>query len=175
MAGIHGSYLRSGLSTATSSLSSERSRGLVDAVDLGLVRLEAALQARDHLGGRRRAHLDAHDVAEAPSAELALDRLEQVVGVVGDLEVGVARHAKDGSLEDLDTREERREEVSDDLLQRDVEAAAAEVEEARESLGDLHACEARLAEVRILREDREREREARDVRERLVRARRRAV
>ncbi len=139
----------------------------VDAVDLGLVRLEAALQARDHLGGRRRAHLDAHDVAEAPSAELALDRLEQVVGVVGDLEVGVARHAKDGSLEDLDTREEGREEVSDDLLERDVDAAAAEFEEARQSLGDLDACEARLAEVRILREDREGEREARDVRERL--------
>ena len=120
----------------------------LDAVDLRLVRLEAALEPGDHLGGGGRAHLDAHDVAEATSAKLALDGLEEVGGVVGDLEVGVARHAEDRALDDLDTGEERRQEVGDDLLERDVEAAAAEVEEAREALGDLHAREALLARRR---------------------------
>ena len=41
----------------------------------------------------------AHDVAEAAPAELGLDRLEQVVGVVRELDVGVARDAEDGALE----------------------------------------------------------------------------
>ena len=31
-----------------------------------------------------RADLDAHDLAEAPAAQLVLDRLQQVVGLVGD-------------------------------------------------------------------------------------------
>ena len=43
-------------------------------------------------------------------------------------------------------------------------------EEAREALGNLDAREALVARLRILGEDREREREAGDVRERLARA-----
>ena len=127
----------------------------LDAVDLRLVGAEAALEAGHHLGRRGRAHLDAHDVAEAASAQLGLDGLEEVVGVVGDLEVGVARHPEHRALEDLDAGEERRQEVRDDLLERDVEAATAEVEEARKAFGDLHAREALLAGVGILGEDRE--------------------
>ena len=34
--------------------------------------------------------LEPHDLAEAPAAELLLDRLQQVVGLVGDVVVGVA-------------------------------------------------------------------------------------
>ena len=41
----------------------------------------------------RRRDLEPNDVAEAAPAQLELDRLEQVVGLVGDLEVGVARDA----------------------------------------------------------------------------------
>ena len=141
----------------------------LDAIDLRLVRSEAALQARDHLGRRGRADLDADDVAEAAAAQLRLDGLEQVVGVVGDLEVGIARDPEHGTLDDLHTREERRKEVGDDLLERDVEPAT-EVEEAREALGDLHARETLLAGVGILGEDRKREREPRDVGEGLSRA-----
>ena len=48
-----------------------------------------------------------------------LDRLEQVVGLVGDLEVRVARDAEDSALGDLHLREERREEVGDHPLERD--------------------------------------------------------
>ena len=60
--------------------------------------------------------------------------------------------------------------MGDDLLERDVQAAAAEIEEARQCLGNLYPCEALVARLRVLREDREREREAGDVRERLARA-----
>ena len=70
----------------------------------------------------------------------------------------------------VDAREEGGEEVGDDLLERDVEAASAEVEEAWQALGDLDAREALFAGLGVLGEDREREREARDVRERLSRA-----
>ena len=103
----------------------------LDAVDLSLVCAEAALEPRDHLGGRGRAHLDPHDVAEAPASQLRLDGLEEVVGVVGDLEVGVARHAEDRALDDVHAGEERRQEVGDDLLERDVQAASTDIEEAR--------------------------------------------
>jgi hypothetical protein len=60
--------------------------------------------------------------------------------------------------------------MRDDLLQRHVQATAAEFEKPRQALRDLDACEALLARVGVLREDRERERQARDVRERLARA-----
>ena len=140
----------------------------LDAIDLRLVGTESALQARDHLGRRRGAHLDANHVTEAPAPELGLHGLEEVVRVVGDLEVRVARHAEDGALDDGHAREEGREEVGDDLLERDVEPAAAEVEEARQAFGDLHAREPLLSGLGILGEDREREREPRDVREGLA-------
>ena len=39
--------------------------------------------------------LDADDVAEAPPPQLELHGLEQVVRLVGDLEVGVAGDAED--------------------------------------------------------------------------------
>jgi hypothetical protein len=57
--------------------------------------------------------------------------------------------------------------VPDDLLERDEEAPLADLHEAGERLGDLHAREALVTGVRIGREDRERERESGDVRERL--------
>ncbi len=65
-----------------------------------------------------RADLDAHDLAEAPAAQLVLDRLQQVGGVVGDLQVGVAGHAEDVVVGDLHAREQRVEVVGDDVLQR---------------------------------------------------------
>ena len=64
------------------------------------------------------ADLDAHDLAEAPAAQLVLDRLQQVGGVVGDLEVGVARDAEDVVVDDLHAREQRVEVVGDHVLER---------------------------------------------------------
>jgi len=66
----------------------------VDVVDLRLLDVERAdqvlAQARVHL----RAQLDPHDLAEAAAADLGLHGLEQVVGLVGDLVVGVAGDRK---------------------------------------------------------------------------------
>jgi hypothetical protein len=59
--------------------------------------------------------------------------------------------------------------VGDDLLQRHIEAASSELEEARQPFGDLHSREPLLACLRMLGEDREGERQAGDVRERLSR------
>ena len=107
------------------------------------------MQLLAQLRGAARADLDAHDLAEAAAAQLVLDRLQQVGGVVGDLEVGVAGHAEDVVVGDLHAREQRVEVVRDHVLQRHQQrrrrARAAERDEARQDLGrDLHAREHRL-------------------------------
>src|SRR6185436_1306351 len=63
--------------------------------------------------------------------------------------------AENGTLEDGHAGEERRQEMRDHLLQRHVQATAAEFEKPRQALRDLDACEALLARVGVLREDRE--------------------
>ena len=60
-----------------------------------------------------------HDLAEAAAAQLVLDRLQQVVGLVGDREVGVAGDAEDVVVDDLHAREQRVEVVGDHVLERD--------------------------------------------------------
>ena len=67
----------------------------VDRVDLVVGRRRARCASRSSIAARHRARdLEPHDVAEAAPAQLELDRLEQVVGLVRDLEVGVARDAE---------------------------------------------------------------------------------
>ncbi len=60
-----------------------------------------------HPGRHRARELDAHDLAEAAAAQLALDGREQVVGRLLDLEVGVARDPEGRVLLDLHAGEER--------------------------------------------------------------------
>ena len=64
------------------------------------------------------ADLDAHHLAKAPAAQLVLDRLQQVGGVVGDLQVGVAGDPEDVVVGDLHPREQRIEMARDHILQR---------------------------------------------------------
>ena len=90
----------------------------IDGVDLLLLHAQQACQRLAQLLGAVRADLDAHDLAEAPAAQLVLDGLQQVGGVVGDLQVGVAGHAKDVVVGDLHTWEQRVEVVSDHVLKR---------------------------------------------------------
>ena len=141
-----------------------------DAVHLLRRRRAARSAAARRIRRRHRVRdLEPHRLAEAPSAQLELDRLEQVVGLVRDLEVGVAGHAERRALDDLHLREERGEVVRDHALERDPQAALAELEEARQALGHLDAREALLAGLRVADEDAEAEREPRDVGERLPR------
>ena len=73
--------------------------GALDAIDLRFVRAQTLLEACHHLGRRGRAHLHAHDVSEASTPELALDGFEEIVRIVGDLEVRVARDPEHRALE----------------------------------------------------------------------------
>jgi hypothetical protein len=134
-------------------------------VDLLRRDIEAMLEPTEHVVRHRARDLQAHDVAEPPALQLELDRLEQVVGLVRHLEVGVSRHPEHGALGDLHPGEQLRQEVRDDVLERDESAAAGERHEAGQRLGHLDAREALLAGLRVPREHAEREREARDVRE----------
>ncbi len=144
----------------------ERAR---DRVDLVVPDSEAGLEAFHHRLRGRRGDLDAHSVAEAAAAQLELDRLEQVVCLVGDLEVGVTGHAEDGALGDLHLREEPGEEVRDHALEGYEQAALSHLDEARHPLRDLHAREALFARLGVDDEDGQAERERRDVRKGLAR------
>ena len=62
--------------------------------------------------------LEPDHLAEAPAPELVLDRREQVVGLVGDVEVGVARDPEEVVGDDLHAGEERVEMAGDDVLER---------------------------------------------------------
>ena len=70
------------------------------------------MQPLEHARRHRAGDLEPDRVAEAAPVQLELDRLEQVVGLVGDLEVGVARDAEDAALGDLHLREQPVEEVA---------------------------------------------------------------
>ena len=139
----------------------------VDDVDLALLDLERL----GELGAQVRAHLavdlEAHDLAEAPPAQLGLDGPQQVVGLVGDVEVGVARDAEEAVVDDLHAGEERVEVGGDELLERDEGRALARRDEARQHLlGHLDAREGRHLRLRVAHEDGERQRQVGDVRER---------
>ncbi len=141
----------------------------LDVVDLALLDLQRAddLLAQDRVDPA--VDLDPHDLAEAAAAQLGLDGLEQVVGLVGDLEVGVARDPEDAVVDDLHAREQRVEVAGDDLLERheDVLVAVGDLDEARQQLlGHLHAGEGGVRGRRVADEHRQAQREVGDVGER---------
>ena len=163
--GTHGSGLRSGRSRRVSCIRSARSSRPSISYIWSSSTSSPSRSRVEHPRRRRRGHLDADHVAEAAAPQLRLDRLEEVVGVVGHLEVGVAGDAEEHALGDLHAGEERRQEVGDHGLER--HEARARVDEAVEALGHLDAGEPLLGAVRVDGEHAEREREPGDVRERL--------
>src|SRR5207342_3149510 len=90
----------------------------MDLVDLVWRRAEPLAEPLEHPMRRRARDLHPDDVAETPSPQLELHRLEQAVGLVRDLEVRVSRDAKDRSLENLHAGEEPVEEVPDHVFER---------------------------------------------------------
>src|SRR5205823_12677309 len=131
-------------------------------VDLGVGHLEPALRALEHALREGARDLDAHCLAEASASQLTLDRLKQVVGLVGNLEVRVARDAEGAALDDLHPGEEARQEMPDDPLERQEKTAFADGEEARQELRDLDAREALLGRLGVANEDAEAQRETGD-------------
>ena len=78
----------------------------VDVDHLVLLEVQRVDQQLAQAGVHARLHLEADDLAEAALAQLVLDRPQQVVGLVGDREVGVAGHPEDAVLEDLHAGEQ---------------------------------------------------------------------
>ena len=122
----------------------------------------------EHAVGHRLRHLEADDVAEAPPAELELDGLEQVVGLVRDGEVGVARDAKGRRFGDLHLREEPAKEMRDHRIERDEVLSLPEEDEAGKAFGHLHARESLIAGFGVAYEHAEAQGEPRDVGEPLA-------
>ena len=139
----------------------------VDGEDLLVLHAEQARQRRAQLLGHACAGLHADDLPEAPAAQLVLDRLEQVGGVVGDLEVGVAGDAEDVAVGDLHAREQRVQVVGDHVLERHQQRPGARPgkgDEARQDLGrHLHAREHGLVGDRVADQHRQAQREVGDV------------
>ena len=71
----------------------------MDRVDELVGNTQTLLESLAHCRRHRSGDLDAGDLTEAPAAQFELDRLEQVVGLVRNFEVGVARDPKDRALE----------------------------------------------------------------------------
>ncbi len=138
----------------------------LDVVDLNLVDVEPLDQACAQRGLHGRPDLEAHDLAEAAPAQLVLDRLEQVIGLVGDLEIGVARDAEQVVAEDLHPGEQRIEVAGDDVLERD-ERVLLDLHESRQDLlGHLDAGERLLVGIGVVEVDDQAQREVGDVGER---------
>ena len=114
-----------------------------------LADLEALLQPRDDLVGGRLATISSRTTSpNRRRRSFGLDRLEQVVGLVGDLEVGIARDAEHAALRDLDAREERRQVLRDHVLDRQQRPVSLEAQEAGQALGDFEPREALLVRAR---------------------------
>ena len=138
----------------------------LDVVDLDLVDPEPL----DQPGAQRRIHagadLESHDLAEAPSPELVLDRLEQVVGLVGDLEVGVAGDPEQVVADDVQPREQGAEVEA--MISSSGMNVLAEIstKRGRTSLGTFTRANTSWLEIRVVQADDQAERQVRDVGER---------
>src|ERR1700675_4819136 len=115
----------------------------MDEINLLVTDSQAALQPGEHSRRSGARDLDSDRVAETAAPKLALHGLEQIVGLVRDLEVGIARDAKHAALDDLHLGEQPPEEVTDHP--REEQPPLADGHEPRQTLGNLHPGEPLLA------------------------------
>ena len=116
--------------------------------DVVLAELELPPEQRQHVARHALLHLQAHRGADAPSRQLVLQRLEQVLGtVVVDLEVGVADHAEDVVLDDPHPGEEPLQVVGDHVFERE-RRVGLRAEEPAEQRWDLDSGEVTSARRR---------------------------
>ena len=98
----------------------------LDLVDLVARRCpSAATSCSRSRGSMLGLDLEPDDLAEAAAAQLLLDRLQQVVGLVGDVVVGVAGDPEERVVDDLHAREQRAEVGGDQVVERDQGVAAS--------------------------------------------------
>ena len=134
-----------------------------DRIDVRILDAETRLDLLEQRLAAACLHLKAHRAAEAAATELALHRVQQVVGLVADAEVGVARDAEEHAAADLHAREEVVEVGRDDLLHRHQGISRAH--QPGNHLRHLDAREPRLAGARVVHVEPQVERQAADVRE----------
>ena len=119
-------------------------------------------------------HLKSHHFAKLAVTHLFLDQFEQVFRLVTstatefEVQVGIARDAEEVPSHDRDAGEEGPEMGADQVLERDEMVRRQQRDPAGKQPGDFHARETALATM-IGERHREREREIRDVRERVRR------
>ena len=137
----------------------------VDVVDLAVFEPQRVDQLLAQLRVHPGRDLEPHDLAEAAAADLVLDRLQQVVGLVADGEVGVAGDPEVAVVDHLGAGEERVEVGGDRLLQRhEGLAVVADRQEAAEQLlRHLDAGDDLGAALGIAQQHAEAEREVGDV------------
>jgi hypothetical protein len=138
----------------------------LDVVHLYLVDPEPFDQPRAHRRVHAGADLEPHDLAEAPAPKLVLDRLEEVVGLVGHLEVGVARDPEHVVAEDVHPGEQGVQVTGDDLLERDQRVGRDLDEPRQDLLRDLDARVDLLVEIGVVQPHDQAERQVRDIGER---------
>ena len=139
------------------------------AEDLRLAHIELIHEQLEHVRVDRTLDLEADGRPEAASRELALECLEEILGVVLlHLDVFVARHAEGVVLEDVHAREELVEVCSDDRFELD-EALGPDRDETRQRWRDLDAGEELGAGDGIAYDDSEIERQSADVWEGMTR------
>ena len=130
--------------------------------------LELAAEQLEHLAGHLGVDLEPHDATElAAPAQHRLDRLEEVLGFVLELEVGVAGDAERVVREHLHAGEQGVELRRDDLLEQHEALAVGQRDEAGEQRRHLHPREALVAARRVAHGDREVQRQVGDVGERV--------
>ena len=137
---------------------------------VALVHLQLADQQVAHLVRHLLVDLEAHHQRrQAASLEDVAHRLEQVVLVAVELEVGAAGEPERLMGEDVHAREQGVEVGADHLFERHEAVAARQRRETRERGRDLDAGHALVARRRVGDHHREVERHRRDVRERVCR------
>ncbi len=135
-----------------------------NAVGLALLDLQGRHQLLDQAVRRRLLHLQPHHVPEPAPAQLRLDRADEVVRLVGDREVRVARHPEPRRLDDLHAREEALHLGLDDVL--DEDEPVVDGDQARQPRRHLDPREPGLPLDGVAHPQAEVERQPRDVRER---------
>ncbi len=142
----------------------------VGLVDVRRLKLELAGQQLEDFRRHARVNLEAHHSrVAAAAAKLGLDRGEEVFGFAVDVvEITVSRHAEGMVGDHLHAREQGLQVKGDDVLERDVALTFDQRDEAREDGRHLDSREMLLLALWVADQDRQVQREMRDVRERMA-------
>ena len=141
----------------------------LDLIELALVDLQRVAQLLAQPGAHRPVDLEPHDLAEAAAPELLLDRLQQVVGLVGDVVVRVARDPEErvvGHLHARETGSPRLAAIRSSSGTRVVPVSPISTKRPQQLLRHLDPGDDLGALVRVAEADGQAQRQVRDVRER---------